>query len=174
MPPLALLAIEIVASFVALGVLALTVGIPRLRAMPRHRAVVPLLWVHALRHAPLALLAPGQMDPGVSDAVASTIAWGDFTSFTFALLALVALHLRGRRALSFVWLFSAVSSIDIALALAAGLGTGVYARSLGVGWYVLTLYVPVVCVAQALVFWVLARRERSRPELSGARSGERT
>ena len=158
MTPFALLAIEIGMSFAILAVLSATVVVPRLAALPREYGLVPLLWVHALRHAPLALLAPGQSGAGVSHAVASTIAWGDFASGAFALAALVALSAAGARALGWVWAFSIVSSIDIVVALTLGLGSGVYREPLGPGWYVLTLYVPLVCVSQVLIVWLLVRR----------------
>ncbi|MCB9592123.1 MAG: hypothetical protein H6719_05265 [Sandaracinaceae bacterium] len=160
MPPLALLAIQIVGSFAALALLSLTVLLPRLASMPRDGALKLLLWPHVLRHAPLALLAPGQVDASVSSAVLDTIAWGDFASFVAALAALWALHRRGPRATRWVWAFCLVSTADIVVALTTGLGGGVHEHALGVGWYVLTLYVPVVCVSQALIFWRLLAARR--------------
>lgn len=159
MSPLALLASEIVMTFAVLAVLAATVIVPRLADLPRERALPPLLWMHTLRHAPLALLAPGQTGAGVSHATTSTIAWGDFASGALALAALVALYTAGSRALRWVWAFSVISCIDIVTALGLGLGTGVYRQPLGTGWYVLTLYVPLVCVSQLLIVWVLLRRQ---------------
>lgn len=156
MPPLALLSIQIVFSFVAFTVLAFAVA-PHLRSLPRARALELLLWVHVPRSIPLALLAPGQVG-GVTAPVIHAIAWGDFASAVFALLGVVALRGRGARAIGWVWAFTVVSCIDIAVALTTGLGSGVYEHELGVGWYVLALYVPLVCVSQGMIGLALAKR----------------
>lgn len=155
MPPLVLLGIQIVFSFAALTVLARAVA-PRLGALPQARALELLLWVHVPRSAPLALLAPGQVH-GVAPAVLQTIAWGDFASAVLALASIVALRARARGALGWVWGFAVVSTVDIVGALTTGLGSGVYEHSLGVGWYVLSLYVPMVCVSQIMMGMAMAR-----------------
>lgn len=156
MPPLALLAVEIVFAFAALSVAASTLA-PHLRRMERSRALQALLWVHVGRFAPLALLAPGQVDAAIPRAVLRTIAWGDFASAVLALGAIVALRARGSRGTAWVWPFFVVGSLDIVVALAVGLGHGVHEHALGVGWYVLSMYVPLVCVAQVMVGVALVR-----------------
>ncbi len=166
--PLDLLVLQIVASFVALGLLAHTVVAPRLRRIPRDRALAALLWIHVPRYIPLALLAPGQIDPQVSLAAVRTIAWGDFASAVFATAAIVALHVRGAAGLRWVGAFTVVSVLDIVVALAIGLGSGVYQHPLGVAWYVLTLYVPAVCVSQAMIVGALGWIPRRRGQLGGA------
>jgi hypothetical protein len=160
MPPLLLLVLQIAASFVAFGLLAGWIAAPRLRTLSRERALAPLLWVHVFRYLPLALLAPGQAGPDVSAAVAGTIAWGDLVASALALVALVALRASGGAGLRWVWLFTVASTADIVVALALGLGSGIYRHPLGFGWYVLVLYVPLVCVAQAMIIAVLLRPSR--------------
>jgi hypothetical protein len=160
-PPLLLLAIQIASSFTVLGLFAATVAAPRLRALPRVRALQALLWAHTPRFAPLSLLAPGQTSADVPSSVTSTIAWGDFASAALAAAAIVALHARGEGGLGWVWTFTVVSTIDIALALSVGLGSGVHEHALGVGWYVLTLYVPLVCVTQVMIASALVRRSEA-------------
>jgi hypothetical protein len=151
MPPLLLLGIQIASSFVVLGLFAATVVAPRLDSLSPERALQPLLWVHTMRYVPLALLAPGQTGPGVPPSVARTIAWGDFASAAFAVAAIVALRARGAGGLSWVRAFIVVSSLDIVIALTLGLYSGVHEQPLGVGWYVLTLYVPIVCITQVMI-----------------------
>ena len=158
MSPLTLLALQITSSFVVLGLFAGLVVAPRLLTLFRERALLPLLWVHAPRYVPLALLAPGQTDASVPLSVVQTIAWGDFTCAVFAVAALIALYRQRERALGWVWAFSLVSSIDIVVALTTGLMTAIQDHSLGVAWYVLTLYVPAVCISQAMILRVLLRR----------------
>lgn len=160
MTPLALLAAQVTSSFVVVGLFCAWVVAPRLATASEERALASLLWAHAFRYVPLALFAPGQTAPDVSPLVVRTIAWGDFAACVMAIVALVALHLRGKRALPVVWAFSVVSAADIVVALATGLGSGVHEHPLGVGWYVLTLYVPVVCVTQAMIIARLASGAR--------------
>lgn len=158
MSPLALLSLQIVSTFVVLWIFASFVVSPRLRVLPREDALRPLLWVHTARYAPLALLAPGQTARDAPLHAVQTIAWGDFISAVLAVAALVALHHRRERGLGWVWAFSIVSSVDIVVALTVGLGSGIFEHSLGVAWYVLTFYVPLVCVSQAMILKVLVRQ----------------
>ena len=155
MTPLALLALQIVTSFAALVELVRGSGWYR-RATPR-QVLIALLWVHVPRFVPLGLLAPGQVGADVSRSTLGLVAWGDFAASALALLALARLRAQAADATAAVWLFSIVSTADIVVALTEGLGTGLYRHPLGLGWFVLVLYVPAVCVSQALLFSVLAR-----------------
>src|SRR5215472_9754148 len=67
---------------------------PRLSGRSRDQAVLPLLWIHAFRYAPLTLLAPGQADPRIPSDVVGVVAYGDFVAALFALLAIVAVQLK--------------------------------------------------------------------------------
>jgi hypothetical protein len=165
MPALWLLLIQISFSFIALSVLAARL-LPRVRRLPRLQALEILLCTHVPRAVPLGLLAPGQA-VGVAPEVANAIAWGDFTCAALALAGVVALQIGGERAVRWVWLFSLVSFADIVTALLLGLGGGVYERPLGVSWFVLTLYVPLVCVSQAVIgaFLLMPPRSWSAAEL---------
>lgn len=160
MSPLALLLTQITFSFAALTVLALRLR-GWARTLPEPRVLEGLLWMHVPRAVALGALAPGQA-LGVPSAVANAIAWGDFISAALALLAIVALHSDRARATRWVWVFSLVSCADIVVALALGLGAGVYATPLGVSWFVLTFYVPLVCVSQAAIAEILLKPRRSR------------
>lgn len=160
MTPLALLLTQIGFSFAALGTLALRLR-PWARRMPTPLVIELLLWLHVPRHVALGLLAPGQAT-GVASAVASTIAWGDFSCAVLALLAIVALRTIGPRTVRWLWLYGLVSWLDIALALTLGLGAGVYATPLGVSWFVLTAYVPMVCVSQVVLTTIGAGRRLPR------------
>lgn len=162
MSPLLLLLVQISFSFVALGVL-----VTRVQGWARRFSSVQvlewLLWLHVPRSVPLGLLAPGQVS-GVPAEVASTIAWGDFTSAALALMAIVALRTSSERAAPWLWAFTVISCLDIVTALVLGLGSGVYQHALGVSWFVLTLYVPIVCVSQAAFVKVLLELGRSPVE----------
>ena len=58
---------------------------------------------------------------------------------------------------------SVVSTIDIVHALVVALANGVYRHYLGVGWFVLILYVPLVCVSQAAIYAYLRRDGLRQP-----------
>lgn len=156
--PLLLLAGQIAVSFLVFGLGAAHLHAP-LRLLRPERALVPLLWVHAFRFIPLGLLAPGQSGPGVALEVASPIAVGDLVSALCALAALALLHRRAPVARTAVWIFWLVSLADIVVALSLGLGHQLYREPLGVSWYVLSVYVPLVCVSQAMILVTLRRRD---------------
>jgi len=157
--PLQLLALQVVLSFLTFGLAAKRLARP-LAAMPRERAMELLLWPHAFRYLPLGLLAPEQSSPAVPLKVLGTIAAGDLVSALLALAALVMLLSGARTAVSWVGIFSLASVIDIGTALTVGLGNHVYRYPLGVGWYVLTLYVPLVCISQAMILITLFEKRR--------------
>jgi hypothetical protein len=165
--PLLLLTVQITLSVVTFGLAAQRLARP-LAAMPRERALALLLWLHAFRYVPLGLLAPGQVAREIPPLVLRTIAIGDLASAVLALVALAALEVRAKAALGWVWLFSLVSVLDIGTALIVGLGNHVYRYALGISWYVLTLYVPLVCLSQAmLLIRLLQKRSTSATNASG-------
>lgn len=168
MPPLALLALQLTSSFVVFGLFANLVVAPRLRLLPRNEALLWLLWPHTLRYVPVALFAPGQTAPEISPVVLRTIAYGDFASASLALVAIAALHAGGTSVLAWVWAFAVVSTLDIVLALALGLGSSIYEHALGVAWYVLTLFVPLICTSQFMVASALVRTPRRPLGAQGA------
>lgn len=161
MSPLAILAIQISASFMTFGLLASWVVAPALAGKAPVRALPPLLWVHAFRYVPLALYAPGQVASDIPSAAIDTVAWGDFGAAVLALVALVALRVAPRAGMAATWGFSIASAGDIVVALVVALRSGVHEHALGVGWFVLVLYVPAVCVSQVMIFGQLRRPIRS-------------
>ncbi len=164
--PLLLLLAQIAISFLTFGLAARRVA-PWLAALGQARALELLLWVHAFRFIALGLLAPGQTAREIPLAVSSTIALGDLASALLALVALLMLQLRAKATLASVWFFSIVSLLDIATALALGLGNQVYRQPLGLSWYVLTIYVPLVCVSQIMIArQLLQKRGEERPPLA--------
>ena len=166
--PFALLFGQITVSFLVFGLAARHLA-PHLAARPPERALVPLLWIHAFRFVPLGLLAPGQSSPEIPASVLLTIALGDLVCSLLALAALALLHRHASRSFGAVWLFWLVSLADIVTALSVGLGHGVHRYPLGVSWYVLSVYVPLVCASQAMMLVTLLRRSRPREGEARAR-----
>src|SRR5215472_9741730 len=113
MTPFWVLTIQSTLSLILFVLLALWYVAPRLAGRSRNHAIVPLLWIHAFRYAPLTLYAPGQADPRIPADVVGVVAYGDFIAALFALLAIAAVKLQWRVAPALIWLFSLVSVIDL-------------------------------------------------------------
>src|SRR5262249_56011118 len=118
--------IQLTFSLVLCIVMARWYVAPRLAGRSRNEAVLPLLWVHAFRYAPLTLLAVGQADPHIPPDVIAVVAYGDFVAALFALLAIVAVEQRLRTATALVWLFSIVSIADLVYATARAVAAQLY------------------------------------------------
>lgn len=134
---------------------------PRLSKLKLEEALIPLLWVHAFRYIPMALLAPGQIDPGISKGAVSAIAYGDLLASVLAIISMVLLIRRVPWALAFVWLFNIVGVLDVINALFQGISNQLYLYPLGFGWYVLNFYVPMVIVTHVLMIRKLLANRRS-------------
>jgi len=63
MTPFWVLNIQSTLSLILFGLMARWYVAPRLAGRSRNQAILPLLWIHAFRYAPLTLYAPGQATP---------------------------------------------------------------------------------------------------------------
>jgi fucose 4-O-acetylase-like acetyltransferase len=152
------LAVQFTFSLVAFGLLGRWHLGPRLAATSREAALVPLLWIHVFRYAPLALYATGQVDPRVPSDVAVAIGYGDLVSAVLALLAVCALELRAPAAIPLAWVFTVVGSGDLVWATYKAVGAQLYKLYIGWNWYILNFYVPMLIVSQVMIIGVLSRR----------------
>ncbi len=157
MAPVAAFSVEFTLSLLSFALLARRYVIPWLAAAATERALAPLLWVHAFRYAPLALFAPGQADPRIPADVVATVAYGDLASALLALAALVALDRWTAGARRLVWLFSIVGTADLIIATARAAAGQMFQFYIGWSWYLLTFYVPLLVVSQALIVHQLVR-----------------
>jgi len=150
-------------SLVAFSLIALWHVAPRLATRSREAALVPLLWVQVFRYAPLALYAPGQVDPRIPADVAAAVGLGDLASGIMALIALVALKLRVPGAISLVWIFSVVGIADLVFATVKAVGAEMYRFPMGWNWYILNFYVPMIVVSHVMIVrYVLPGRSVQR------------
>lgn len=172
--PLVVFALQAGLSTIVFALLATWVLGPRLAALPREKALVPLLWVHVFRYVPMTLLAPGQIDPAFPLSAAAPIALGDLLAALLAMVALVALRVRARLALPIVWAFSVVSVLDMISAGVHGASVEVYRHALGVNWYVVTFYVPALFVTQVMIVARLLERRRHGVAVAALVSGAGT
>ncbi len=158
MSPFLVLNIQSTLSLVAFSLIAWWHIEPRLQMRSREDALLPLLWVQVFRYAPLALYAPGQVDPRIPADVAAAVGLGDLASAVAALVALVALQLRAKGALALTWAFSVVGITDLVLATMKAVAAEMYRFPMGWNWYILNFYVPMIVVGHVMIVRYLLRR----------------
>ncbi len=131
---------------------------PRLSGRSRNEAILPLLWIHPFRYAPLTLLAPGQANPRIPADVIGVVVCGDLLAAVSALLAIVAVKLHLKVATALVWLFSIASVVDLVYSTARAIGSQMHTFYIAWSWYIVNFYVPMLIVSQAMiVYYLLAR-----------------
>jgi hypothetical protein len=167
MTPFWVLNIQSTLSLILFVLIAKWYVAPQLAGRSRNYAILPLLWIHAFRYAPLTLLAPGQADPHIPADVVAVVAYGDLIAALFALLAIAAVQLRWRIATALVWLFSIVSVADLVYSTARAAGSQMYTFYMGWSWYIVNFYVPMLVVSQVMIFYYLFTRKERSPESRG-------
>ena len=172
MSPFWVLNIQSTLSLILFVLLARWQVAPRLAGRSRNQAVLPLLWIHAFRYAPLTLLAPGQADPHIPADVVGVVAYGDLIAALFALLAIIAVQLRWRAATVLVWLFSIVSVADLIYGTARAAGSQMYTFYMGWSWYIVNFYVPMLVVSQVMIIYYLVTRPETAGEIARNRSAD--
>jgi hypothetical protein len=161
MTPFWVLNIQSTLSLILFVLIAKWYVAPRLAGRSRNHAILPLLWIHAFRYAPLTLLAPAQADPHIPADVVAIVAYGDLIAALFALPAIVAVKLHWRAATALIWLFSLVSVADLVYATARAIGSQMYTFYMGWSWYIVNFYVPMLVVSQVMIIYYLFTREET-------------
>jgi hypothetical protein len=121
----ALVAVSVLLSSAAFGVVTTLYIVPRLRRVERDDALVALVAPHTFRFTGLSFLVPGVVAPSLPMAIAPLAAYGD------AVAAILALRRRVSDAMGFVWLFNVWGTADLVEAFSQGLfGVGRAASAL--------------------------------------------
>ena len=162
MEPIVLFGIQFTFCLVAYALIAWWYGVPRLSALPRELALVPLVWIHAFRIVGGTILAPGSVDAAVPMDFRTMIGYGDMATAVLALLALVALRTHWRGAIALVWLCLAVGMVDTVNAIIQSMRFSVFTHGLGLNWVIVTTYVPALLVSSLLIFIQLRRPSGAR------------
>jgi len=160
--PIVLFGIQFTFCLVAYALIAWWYGVPRLSALPRELALVPLVWIHAFRIVGGTILAPGSVDAAVPMDFRTMIGYGDMATAVLALLALVALRTHWRGAIALVWLCLAVGMVDTVNAIIQSMRFSVFTHGLGLNWVIVTTYVPALLVSSLLIFIQLRRPSAAR------------
>ncbi len=149
--------VSVAFSFIAWGVVAARYIWPELRDKPRADALRPILILHSFRFLGLIFLVPGVVSPDVPLAFAQPEAYGDLIAASLALLSLLALP----RGVGFVlaWLFNIWGSLDLLNAFYQANAAGLQPGQMGAGYYIPTLFVPLLLITHALAFRILVQPE---------------
>ena len=160
MPRDLFLPLSIVMGLVAYVLIAKWYVMPTLRALPRQRALLPLLLFHSFRFIGLAFLIPGVTAQALDPRFANTAAYGDLLAAVLALLAIVALRREWRVAIPLVWIFNVEGALDLLNAVAQGLR---YTEDgmLGATYFIPAVVVPALLVSHVMVLVILWRDEPS-------------
>ena len=102
----ALLGLSVLMNFVASGIVTGLYIWPRLRAMSREEALLPLVVPHMFRFVGLSFLVPGVVSASLSTDFARPAAYGDLAAAVLAVIAVFALSARVSWALPIVWVFN--------------------------------------------------------------------
>jgi hypothetical protein len=154
----ALFGLSILMSFVAFGLVTRLFIWPRLRAMARDDALLPLVVPHTFRFIGLSFLVPGVVSPALPSAFAAPAAYGDLGATILAIAASLALFRRAPVAIALVWLFNVWGAFDFLFAYYQGLiAVQLDARMLGAAYFIPTVFVPAALITHGLIFWLLVR-----------------
>ena len=133
----------------------------RRRILPQRDALRSLLTLHTFRFVGLAFLVPGVVGPDLPTAFARPAAYGDLGATILALLALAVLATSW--GLAVVWLFNLWGAADVLNNFYNGLfGVGLSPGSLGAGFFLVTVLVPLLLITHALMFRLLLQPRLSQ------------
>jgi len=149
--------LSVAISMLSYALIAIWYVVPRLSKQPGVQALIPLFLLNTFRTEGVVFLLPQVMGGTLPASFAVPAAYGDFSTAVLALLVVIVLRYRPGWALPFVWLFNLVGFADLSFALYNGAVVGLPFFHIGVAWFILTLYVPLLMVTHIIVFWFLLR-----------------
>ena len=129
--------------------------VPKITKETKFDILALLLLVNVFRYLPLSLFMPGQVSADFPLYLKEIVAHGDFLSGILALIALILLKSKKKLAVTFIWLFSIVSIIDIVVVLTCAMSEKVYQLPLGANYFTVSVYVPLLIVIQVLILKIL-------------------
>ncbi len=162
---------QILASALVFGLVAVWYVWPRLNQLARGRALTPLLFVHVFRYVGMTLLVADMIDPKLPRDFLASAAYGDLLEAALALAAIATLRTGRRAALPLVWVANTWGFVDLLNGLRGVLRVNVPSFNLATCWYIYTFYAPLVIVSHLTIFWILIRStagEKARMQPVGA------
>ena len=154
-----LFGIQFTLSLVICAMIAVWYIAPWARSKPLQDALVPLFLIHAFRYLPSSGFAPGQIGADVPGDAMTQIVYGDLTSSILALIAVVFLRFRWAGAIAVAWTANIVMGLDWLYATYVAASNELVTYSLGVNWYIVSYYVPLLAVVHGLITWRLLKNQ---------------
>ena len=154
MNPVTIFLLQIFLSVVVIASLMKWEFTPRLNKLPFNEAMFWLIVPHAFRHIGMVFLVPSVVDQQLSSQFAIPAAFGDLLAGLLALTALISLRSGWKIALTIVWLFNIVGTLDLLSALSHVDAI----PHLHAGWFIPTFFVPLLLVTHFMIFTRLLRR----------------
>ena len=141
----AIFLLQFMSSLLVIGLIARWVLAPWLANQSQRNALFWLTLPHAFRYIGMVFLVPGVVAQPLPDSFAIAAAYGDLLA---AVLALVALRAGWAGAVTAVWLFNVVGTVDLLNALRHV----DVAPLFGAAWYIPTMLVPILLVTHFMIF----------------------
>ena len=138
-------------SMTIFSLLAVFYLVPHLRKLKLKQAIITLLWINTFRYLPLILFAPGQVSASIPESVIAAIAFGDLISGLLALIAILLTRFNIRGAMVMTWLFLTLGTLDSINGVYTAISACAYQFPLGFSWIVVTFFVPLIFVSEALI-----------------------
>lgn len=158
MDSLAVLSIQCTFSMVLFFLILKWYAIPKITVETKFDVLAILLLVNVFRYLPLSLFMSGQVGAEFPSYLKEMIAYGDALSGILAFVALVLLKSQKKSAVTFTWLFSIVSIMDILVVMTLAMYEKVYEVPLGANYFTVSVYVPMLIVIQVLILKILTHR----------------
>lgn len=149
--------LQLIASLVVFGIVAVWYVWPALARLPRNSALIPLLFVHVPRYVGMTLLVAGMVDPTLPREFCSSAAYGDLLEAALALASIFALRGDWRIAIPLVWVTNTWGFVDLLNGVRGVLQLNVPRFQLDTLWYVYTFYAPLVVISHLMIFWILLK-----------------
>ncbi len=155
MDPLVVLGVQCTFSMLVFFLILKWYVVPKITKETKFDILALMLLINVFRYLPLSLFMPEQVSPDFPLYLKEIVAHGDFLSGILALVALILLKSKKKSAVTFTWIFSIVSVIDVLVVLTLAMSEKVYQLPLGTNYFTVSVYVPMLIVIQILILKIL-------------------
>lgn len=153
-----LLAVVIALGVLSYGIITATYLKEWLFTAPIQKPLELLIALHFFRYVGLTFLLPEAASGPLPAIFAYPAALGDLLSAVLAMVAFFAVRNRARAAVSYVWAFNIVGTLDLAYAFSAAMLSGAAGVAGGAVWWIPTIYVPALIISHFIIFALLLKK----------------
>lgn len=130
--------------------------LPKIKELAPEAILVPILFLHSMRHLGLMFLMRGAVYPGMPSLFATPAALGDFVTAILAFTAIPVVRRNFQAARLHVWIFNVVGTLDLLLAITLARVSGA-APFMGAAYWIPSFWVPALLVTHYITYIVLKR-----------------